>query len=106
MKNHDWKYNEHDGGSMGMYEVFECADCGACGGLVDKLENLPGRAFYPNGSGLKLPDDCDTARLIVAAFELGTTRPDLGKNKPDKTRRKGLRAWLHRLSVESKKEKT
>lgn len=95
---HSWVVETIDGGHVGCADVFHCTACGAGGGFADRLDQLPGNAFYPNGSGLRLPDDCSVSKLIVAAFELGASRPDLGKAKPDKVMRKIFRGWLDRIS--------
>lgn len=87
---------------MGMYDVLECTACGAGAGFIEDPAKAGGHAFYPNGSGLKLPDDCRVARLIVEAFEMGASRPDLGRTRPDRHWRKILKHWLDKVAHEEK----
>lgn len=71
MKPHEWMAVEHDGGSLGVAEFWECATCKAGGGPVWPRRKRPSYIFYPNGSGLVLTDDCDETQKLLAAYEVG-----------------------------------
>jgi hypothetical protein len=76
---HKWVIEEVDGGTLGTNDFWKCSVCGAGGGPVWPLlpagskpkPPAPGQAFLANGSGLELPDDCDTARAMIVAFKAG-----------------------------------
>lgn len=71
---HAWVELVGDGGPVGSYDYTKCARCGAALSrwLGKGLRKAPDeRIFYPNGSGLDLPADCDEADKIIKAHELG-----------------------------------
>lgn len=70
-KHHNWTIEEVDGGNLGIGEFWICYDCGASGGPV--LGPTPKWKPFLAGTtpSLKLGDDCDVARALIAAYEAG-----------------------------------
>ncbi len=70
MKEHTWIIEYVDAGMLDG-DFWHCKVCGAGGGAALDKSHLPTHIFLPNGSGLKLSDDCDISKQLIAAFKLG-----------------------------------
>lgn len=75
MKPHEWAIEEIDGGHVGVAECWKCFVCGASGGPAWPRKNAAGEwvtekkddwCFYADGSGIRLPLDCDQAKIRIA----------------------------------------
>ena len=90
MMPHDWKVKEYDGGHVGWFSVYECAVCGATAGGMPELKQAPRGAFFANGSGLQLSDDCAVSKQLIEAFERGVA---WGRRDAPKTAMEQIRQW-------------
>ena len=74
MTPHDWEIEVIDGGHMGAADCWRCKACGCSGGPVFRLpksaKDRPPRPFIP-GPAKDLPDDCDEAKVAIAAYVNG-----------------------------------
>lgn len=77
MKPHTWETEEIDGGHVGVEDFWICRACGASGGSV----NLRMPPFYADGSGLKVSDDCDEAKVQIEKHR-ATWVPPKRETKP------------------------
>lgn len=66
---HDWEHLELDGGTMGMYEVWECRQCGGTNSFSPEFKQQPSNdSFWACGCGgdkTNLSEDCDVAKSFI-----------------------------------------
>jgi hypothetical protein len=78
MKPHTWELETIDGGPpVGMCDFRICHACGASGGAIGLL--MP--PFYADGSGFKVSEDCDEAKVQIEAHR-ATWVPPKREMKP------------------------
>lgn len=63
---HDWFIEEVDGGAVGVSEFFACRSCGASGSPIYASDVRTPVPFLADGTGLKLPLNCDEAKTVIA----------------------------------------
>lgn len=78
MKEHIWIMVEINGGSIGSDDFWVCKKCDAAGGPVFPEVSIPKYPpFYPDGSGLKVSDNCDEALEQIRDHLMIKARKDI-----------------------------